>query len=367
MANNVTGATDITGALSVIPKVTKSAIVIAEKGLAQSESITTTPETIFTISGTADAVTKFGSLSKASNLVKILISNGVTLIKGMLVSDYGDGKTYTAKADAYAGAFAKTMFDNSIKVIVLDTIDPAVTAKMKTHLDAAEAEDLFRYHVVGGGVNLSNANYATLAGTINHSRIFLPGPNCVDASNVEMDGIYTAAGISALIMTMTTDPALPMNGVEMLGYGGVGRILLSADKTALVTAGIVPLYTAPSGNPAVYRLVTTYTKNSSGDPDTIWQEGTTRFIADDILESVETRLRSNYKRTKNVSRILDSIKTDVIDVLTIKNGLEIIHDFDKSTVSVIKDPQDIYGALVDYEFKVVTPLYTITIKQHMKI
>ena len=95
--------------------------------------------------------------------------------------------------------------------------------------------------------------------------------------------------------------------------------------------------------------------------------GTTRMIADNVLESVETRLRAKFKRTKNVTRILASIRTEVIDVLTEKNGLEIIENFDPATVSVIKDPTDTYGALVDYEFDVVTPLYTITITQHMKI
>ena len=86
-----------------------------------------------------------------------------------------------------------------------------------------------------------------------------------------------------------------------------------------------------------------------------------------MLASVIAKLRANYKRTKNVTRILNSIKTDVITVLEEKEGLEIIQEFDRATVSVVKDPDDIYGALVDYEFKVVTPLYTITITQHMKV
>ena len=46
---------------------------------------------------------------------------------------------------------------------------------------------------------------------------------------------------------------------------------------------------------------------------------------------------------------------------------EIIENWDEATLTVTKDPQDMYGALVDYEFDVVTPLYTITITQHMKL
>ena len=80
-----------------------------------------------------------------------------------------------------------------------------------------------------------------------------------------------------------------------------------------------------------------------------------------------TTLQATYKRTKNTARILDAIRTTVIGILEAKEGLEIIENFDKNTVSVIQDPNDIYGALVDYEFDVVTPLYTITITQHMKL
>jgi hypothetical protein len=54
-------------------------------------------------------------------------------------------------------------------------------------------------------------------------------------------------------------------------------------------------------------------------------------------------------------------------VLEVLDGLEIIENFNPATLSVIKDPQNMYGALVDYEFDVVTPLYTITINQHLKL
>ena len=116
-----------------------------------------------------------------------------------------------------------------------------------------------------------------------------------------------------------------------------------------------------SRHPTIHRLVTSYTT------DVIWQEGTTRFIADTVLETIENTLRANYKRTKNVTRILDSIKTTVKGILENFEALEIIENFDPSTLTVVKDPSDIYGALVDYEFDVVTPLYTITINQHMKL
>ena len=362
MANKVTGNTDTSGALSVLPRQLKCAIIVAEKKVDTDETVDTVAESIFDITGTVDAKLKFGSLSPAIDLTKILISNGVSFIKGMMIGTYGTSQTYTSKSEAYAAAFAKTLYDNSIMMIVLDTTDSSVISVLKTHLDTAESEDMFRYSVVGAAVGQTNTQLGTLASGINSSRIFIVGPNVVDMSNTALSGMYGAAGVAGAIMTETGDPSLPMNNVTLKGFGGVERVLLRSDKETLGEAGVVALFASQSGEPTIHRLVTTYTED-----DKIWQEGTTRFIADDVMASVQQRLRANYPRTKNVARILASIKTDVIDVLTTKNGLEIIQNFDPSTVSVIKDPSDIYGAIVDYEFQVVTPLYTITINQHMKL
>ena len=367
MPNRITGSTDTSGALTVIQKMPKSIILIGERKTEIGEvPFVTNPETIFDIFGTLDAKGYFGSKSPMVEMAKILITNGVSYIKGMLVDGYGAGKTYTSVAEAYEGAFAKTLVDTTVKCIVLDNNTAAILSKLKTHLTVAEAEDMFRYATFGAPVGTSNINASTLATGINHRRMFMAFPNVVDDNNIEKDGIYTACGLASVIMTETSDPALPMNGVQILGYGGVSKTILRSEKEALVVAGITPLYTS-NGYPTIHRLVTTATKDTQGNPDIIWQEGTTLFIADDVLESVENKLKANYKRTKNVARILDSIRTDVIGVLEAKNEMEIIQEFNKNTVSVIKDPTDLYGALVDYEFKVVTPLYTITIKQHMKL
>ncbi|NMA75632.1 MAG: hypothetical protein GX963_16100 [Bacteroidales bacterium] len=162
-------------------------------------------------------------------------------------------------------------------------------------------------------------------------------------------------------MTEKLDPALPMNGVQIRGFAGVSRMMLASEMDVLVNSGITPLYN-DGGLPTIYRLVT-----SDIDEGKIWQEGTTRFIADYTLETVQNTLRDRYKRTKNVIRILDSIRTTVKSTLETLEGLEIIENFDASTLTVVKDPSDLYGALIDYEFDVVTPLYTITINQHMKL
>jgi phage tail sheath gpL-like len=355
MANKVTGSTDITGAISVAPKVAKCVLLIGKAVGTPSDPAVA--DTIFTIGGTADVKGKFGDGSDLVKMTKILISNGVTYIKGMVV-----GTTGTTDAEKYETSLAASLLEKDVKCILLDTNDATVVVKLKGHLAIAEGEDMFRYAVIAPTKStVSQTDLTTLSATIDSNRIFIPGPAFLDDAGVLLDAQFAQAGLTSAIMTETDDPALPLNGVHIYGFGGVSRAMLESEMQILVSKGITPIY-SEGGIPTIYRLVT-----SDQDVGLVWQEGTTRFIADHVLETVENTLRANFKRTKNVARILDAIKTSVKTVLETLNGLEIIENFDATTLSVIKDPTDLYGALVDYEFDVVTPLYTITINQHMKL
>ena len=353
MANRITGSTDTTGAISVRPKSAKSLLLVCKS--TASGTGAAIPNRIYAVTGTADATAKFGET--AAKLVKIMINNGVNNIKCVATATAGDAAAYTAAMDA-------SLSDNAIKVIVIDSTESDIVEALSAHLAKAEAEDMFRYGVVGLAATTASAAVTEVA-DINDKRIFAPFPHLVDADNNTLTGIYAAAGLASLIMTETSDPAMPMNGVEFVGFGGVSMPLLKADKNTLEQGGVTAIVNG--NNPYVWRLVTTRTKDESGATDMIWHESTTLFIADDVLETMINTLQSTYKRTKNTTRILDAIRTTVIGVLEAKEGLEIIENFDPNTVSVVQDPDDIYGALVDYEFNVVTPLYTITIVQHMKV
>lgn len=354
MANKVTGKTDTTGALSIAPKMSKSVLLVGQKS--GSSTVEIEPNTVFNISGTSDASDKFGATSVMIKATKALIQNGVDYIYGIIVSSEVDDENELS--DNYATALSASLDQPSVKCIVIDSYDATVIAELKTHLAMAESEDMFRYAVINSQED-TNDEVVTYVESIDDSRIFVVGSKFVNGSET-VDKVVVSAGVAGAIMTQTEDPALPMNGVQVYGIGNVGRAMLESDKSLFANNGIVALYN-DSGLPTIHRLVTSYTK------DAIWQEGTTRFIADYVLENIENVLRTNYKRTKNVVRILDSIKTTVKGLLENFEGLEIIENFDASTLSVTKDPEDLYGAIVNYEFDVVTPLYTITINQSMKL
>lgn len=353
MANKVTGSTDTTGALTIARKMAKSVLIVGQvQGSPETE---TEPDKIFSIIGTADTESRYGKGHVFVKAVKALIQNGVDSIYGMIVSGEVEGDRRLA--DNYADVLEKSLGEKTVKCIILDNYEDAVISELKTHLNMAEMNDLFRYAVIASTTD-SNDEMIAYVEQINHSRIFIVGPTFTNGETA-IDPVVVVGGMTGVIMTETDDPALPMNGVVVNGIGNVNKAVLESERKLLAQNGVTALYN--DGQPVIYRLVTSYIT------DEIWHEGTTRFTADYVLENVENVLRTSYKRTKNVTRILDSIKTTVCGILESFEGLEIIENFDPKTLTVVKDPTDLYGALVDYEFDVVTPLYTITINQHMKL
>lgn len=356
MANKVTGKTDVSGALSTAPSSPKSVIIVGTA--TDTQTANKAEKTIFSISGTSDSLAAFGS-DVASKIVRALIANGVNNIKGIIVPATGD--------NALADTLEATLVDKSIKVVLTLDNSTATISAVKDHLTVAEDNDMFRYAVFAPSAEDSadQTKLVAFAKTISDDRIFVPGPLLVDNAGANVEPQVFAAGLAGVIMTETVDPALPVNGVNIYGFGGVSRAMLNTEMSALVNAGVTPIY-ADGLIPTIYRLVTSALK-TDGSVDPVWQEGTTRFIADYVLESNSELLRANYKRTKNVARILDSIKGDIAINMEKMAAAEIIENWDPTTLTVIKDPSDVYGALVDYEFDVVTPLYTITINQHLKV
>lgn len=364
MANKVTGSNDTSGALSIAPSTPKSIMIIGKTVGEPTNAVDANK--IVSLTGTSDAAGMFGSESVVVKMVKLLISNGVDNIYAIIadVPEKGsssDEEYQKLVEGAYDKALTASIDEDSVKVLLLDTNKQ--TSLLKTHLALCETNDMFRYSVIlpDNDTNTQDT-LVKFAKGIDDSRIFTSGPAMIDTSAKDVDPVLGAAGIAAMIMTETNDPALPLNGVRIKGLSGVNRKMLDTEKQVLVKNGVTPLYTEGS-MPNIFRLVTTCVS------DPVWQEGTTRFIADYVLETVENTLRANYKRTKNVARVLGDtgIRGTVKTILQTMEDLEIIENFDESTLTVIKDPKDQYGALVDYEIDVVTPLYTITISQHIKL
>jgi hypothetical protein len=361
MSINVKGTTDTTGASSVLAGTSKTIVVVGVKGASVP---TLTPNKLVSILSTKDASSKFGDNTKVVNMVKTLITNGVKDIKGILVDAVVAPATI---GTVYESALDVLLGNPNIKFILLDTQETTVLAKLKTHLNVAEAEQMRRYGVTA--IPSTITDIATMPDWVetnaDHKRIFVAGPTALNDDGTDAEPLLLASALCAILATETNDPALPASGVATVGFGGVKQIMLTSEMEALTSAGIT-LFTMDGGEMVTYKVVTSaVTLNSDGV--VIYHDATTILIDDYIMDKVRAKLKANYPRTKNVARVLDSMRGDVVNELSDANALEIIENFDEKLVSVIKDSSDIYGALVDYTFDVVTPLYTITLTQHMKL
>ena len=108
MANKVTGRTDTSGALSTAPVASKSLIIVSTAG--EDKTADHAEKTIFSITGTNDAIAAFGKDSVASKIVRVLITNGVDNIKGIIIPSSGD----TALSDTLDA----TLADKTIRMIL---------------------------------------------------------------------------------------------------------------------------------------------------------------------------------------------------------------------------------------------------------
>lgn len=357
MAIDIKGTTDVSGAASVLAGNSKRVVIIGAKGTGVPTLVPNKPTVI---SGTKDAATKFGNNQTVVDMVTMLITNDVKSIYGVLVSDV-DGTNTIDKA--YDSAMHSLMGEPNSKIMIFDTSDVLIIPKIVSNLDLAEQEQIRRYAVLGVPSTADTTEeMATFAKLADHKRIFV-APQLLNTDGTDATDIMAATGLASILATATTDPALPACNVSVIGLGGVKQTFLKSELNALVTAGISP-FIMEDGKLITYKVVTSRTTPDDGD-FVIWADGTTILIDDYVFENVRARIRANYPRAKNVTRILDAIRGDVIDVLSNAQDLEIIENFNKKLVSVVKDPNDIYGAIMDYTFDVVTPLYTITLTQHM--
>lgn len=366
MANKIIGRTDTSGAVSLgsITSNSKRPILLIGQGVDEKK------EVIFKINGTKDAIAHFGETSPFVEIVKALVLNGVRVLEGMnigTVGTSGESTTYDYPTidKAYAAAYEKSLVDKEIMIIILDTDSADARKDLAVHLKTAENADIYRYAVVGVPKTITDIeDVQDMVTRINSDRIFVPFPNLLNTDGELLDGTFTAAALAAVLNTQTDDPALPTNSIAVTGFGGVNTQFLESDLKTMADSGICALFNE-DGVATTWQNVTTAQKEK-GD-FSIWHDATTRLIADNVLATVLAKLKANYRRTKNIVRVLDSIRGDIIAILENKLALEIIEEFDEELCTVVKDPEDRYGALADFEYKVVSPLYTITVTQHIKI
>ena len=311
-----------------------------------------------TITSYAAALTKFGSESAMSELIRILIKNGVAQIKAVPIV-LTESKTAAETAD-YEAAFDKLAKEENVKIILCDSADAAVHSAMKNSILTASEKNASKIGVVESTGTMENI--ITAAKAVNSERMVMVAPRALGAEGDEAITGSLAAAVAGAILT-EADPAVPLNGAELFGFTGVSQEFTDGDITSLVQGGVTPVECV-GGTVSVVRGITTKT-TTNGEADYTWRELTTILIVDDVIPTIRDALRSSFSRTKNTAQTRDAIRTRVIVELEKKIAAEIIDSY--GNVSVTQDSSDPTVCIVTFEFTVAHGLNQIRLTAYITV
>ena len=283
---------------------------------------------VVTLTGYAAGVAAFGedasSAPGMSTILRLLFANGAATVAAVRVAEAGAVKDYQ---DAFAALGRR-----EAQILVCDSAEETVQQALRTAVEEASAARMERIAVVGGDDETA-AELVTHAAALNSERMVLVGPDALDSSGKTLPGVFAAAALAGVIAS-GRDPAVPLNGAEVRGLGGLSTAYSDNDIDLLVRGGVTPLESV-AGVVSPVRGITTRT-TTGGAADTTWRELTTILIVDDVIPAVRQALRSKFTRAKNTAQSRSAIRSQVIVELENKVAAEIIDSYGEVTVSRLR-------------------------------
>ena len=306
-----------------------------------------------TVTGYAAGVAAFGEDTDPgmSTLLRLLFLGGAGKVVAVRVAD--------EDAD-YQAAF-EVLGKQDAQVVLCDSAELTVQQALRSAVETASTQRRERIAVVGGdGENVTEL--VKRARELNSERVVQVGPDALDGSGDRLPGVFAAAAVAAAIAA-GKDPAVPLNGTELYGLGGLAEDYSDNDIDLLVRGGVTPLESV-GGVISPVRGITTRT-TTGGAADATWRELTTILVVDDIIPTVRAALRSKFSRAKNNARSRGAIRSQVIVELEKKVAAEIIDSYGE--VAVTADAEDPTVCLVEFSFAVAHGLNQIYLTVHITV
>ena len=307
------------------------------------------------LTGYTAGVAAFGeeTVPGMSAILRLLFANGAATIVAVRVADGG------ALSD-YEAAF-ETLGKQDVQIVVCDSADLAVQQALRTAVETASGQRKERIAVVGGDGDTAAELVARAAG-LNSERMVLVGPDVMDSKGNALAGVFAAAAVAG-VLADGRDPAIPLNGAEVKGLGGLAETYSDNDIDLLVRGGVTPLESV-AGVVSPVRGITTRT-TTGGAADATWRELTTILIVDDVIPALRSSLRSKFARAKNTARSRSAIRSQVIVELEKKVAAEIIDSYGEVTVTA--SAEDPTVCLVEFGFAVAHGLNQIYLTVHITV
>lgn len=315
-------------------------------------------EKVYSIKSMNQARSTFGN-SNLTKLADILFKNGVYEIKAVPVFVDSDG-TDPGSLN-YHNAFHLLKELENLQIILCDSKSSAVHAELKAAITDIDNRNQHMIGIVepGGSVDAIVKNAAAL----NCERMIMVSPGALSINGQAAQVGTLAAAVAGAILS-ESDPALPLNGAELYGLGGVTTAFTESQIDALVKGGVCPVESI-GGKVSVIRGVTTYTKDGNGETDLTWHELTTVRIIDNIIPEVRDSLKALFSRSKNTAQTRDAIRTQVVVILEKKLAAEIIDSY--GGVTVTQDEVDPTVCNVKFEFAVAHGINKIILTANITV
>ena len=308
---------------------------------------------IYDITSYAAAAATFGTGCPITELIKILILNGVALIKAVPVFISGTDGTEVSAAD-YANGFAALVGIENVSIVICDSADGAVHSAFKSAVMTADERYRHKIGVFECGGEISEIIAAAKA--INCERVVLT----ISAADIVAGGV--AAAVAGEIASQS-DPAVPLNGAQLYGLDSLSAKYSDGDITLLVQGGVTPVENF-GGAVSIVRGITTKT-TTMNVADNTWCEISTVLIVDNVIPAIRDSLRRMFSRTKNTVQTRGAIRTQVIIELEKKLAAEIIDGY--SNVTVVQSSEDPTVCEVSFEFTVTHGLNRIQLVAYITV
>ena len=309
---------------------------------------------LYTVTSYASGAATFGADSQLTKMLKLAYQNGAGTVLASPVS--------TDTLDKYQAAWNLVLAEKTASFIVIGSAQETVQTGLKSAIEEASKQKGECIGIVGLSQPTVSA-MTTRATALNSERLVLVGPDVYLTGETAAGGGCMAAAALAGVLANETDPALPLNGAELKGLGGVTANYDDTELDGLITGGITVLET-DSGKVQIIRAITTRTK-TAGAADATYRELSTMLIIDDVIPAIRDSLRAKFTRAKNNKTTRSAIRSQVVVELEDRLAREIIDSYDSLTVTA--STSDPTVCLVEFGFTVTHGLNRIYLTAHISV
>lgn len=298
----------------------------------------------------AQAAEECGQNSTMAEMARLALKNGAGAVYGV------------PAGEDYKTAFETVEGLEDVAVVCCDSTSLTVQQALRDSVQASSELRRERLAVVCGGAGESVEQMVERAAGLNHERVVLVAPGCLDSGGDAMGGAWCAAAVAGLIAAQS-DPAVPLGGAVLSGLSGLDYRYSDNELDQLVCGGVTALESL-SGQISVVRGITTRT-TTGGVKDTTWRELTTILVVDEVIPAIRRALRAKFTRAKNTAQTRGAILSQVIVELENRLAKEIIDGYDDVTVTAVEDDPGV--CLVEFAFTVAHGLNQIWLSAHITV